>query len=137
MTNTDSVPFMNSVPTISVRENERGAEIGAGSNPHYHQATDRYSTFSDKDFRLGLNAAQAIARSGNEARQRVRRDKRESPFRRPSSRRRNKVIALCAAKTLNPSDFHTAEHRDDSSRPAHRCILRSRSADGRSAVREN
>jgi hypothetical protein len=29
-----------------------------GSNPHYHQATDRYSTYSDKDFRLGLNAAQ-------------------------------------------------------------------------------
>jgi Peptidase family M28 len=58
MTNTDSVPFMDLVPAISVRENERGAEIGAGSNPHYHQATDRYSTYSDKDFRLGLNAAQ-------------------------------------------------------------------------------
>jgi hypothetical protein len=35
-----------------VRGNERGAEIGAGSNPHYHQATDRYSTYSDKHFRL-------------------------------------------------------------------------------------
>jgi Peptidase family M28 len=58
MTNTDSTPFMDLVPAISVRENERGAEIGAGSNPHYHQATDRYSTYSDKDFRLGLNAAQ-------------------------------------------------------------------------------
>jgi hypothetical protein len=49
-----------------VRENERGAQIGAGSNPHYRQPTDRYASYSDKDFRLGLNAAQttlaAIAR---------------------------------------------------------------------------
>ena len=58
MTNTDSTPFMDLVPAITVRENERGAEIGAGSNPQYHQATDRYSSYSDKDFRLGLNAAQ-------------------------------------------------------------------------------
>ena len=34
------------------------AQIGAGWDPHWHQPTDRYSTFSDKDFRLGLNAAQ-------------------------------------------------------------------------------
>jgi hypothetical protein len=58
MTNTDSTPFMNLVPSISLRENDRGSQIGAGSNPHYHQATDRYATYSDKDFRLGLNAAQ-------------------------------------------------------------------------------
>jgi hypothetical protein len=32
--------------------------IGAGWNPHWHQPTDRYATYSDKDFRLGLNAAQ-------------------------------------------------------------------------------
>ena len=44
----------------SLRENERGMQIGAGWNPHYHQATDRYSSYSDKDFRLGLNAAQTI-----------------------------------------------------------------------------
>ena len=41
-------------------------QIGAGWDPHWHQPTDRYSTFSDRDFRLGLNAAQttlgAIAR---------------------------------------------------------------------------
>jgi len=30
MTNTDSTPFMDLVPAISVRENERGREIGAG-----------------------------------------------------------------------------------------------------------
>ena len=32
--------------------------IGAGWDPHWHQPTDRYSTFTDDDFRLGLNAAQ-------------------------------------------------------------------------------
>ena len=58
MTNTDSTPFMNLVPAISLRENERGREIGAGWDPHWHQPTDRYATFSDQDFRLGLNAAQ-------------------------------------------------------------------------------
>jgi hypothetical protein len=58
MSNTDSSEFMNLVPAISLRENERGMQIGAGWNPHYHQATDKYSAYSDKDFRLGLNAAQ-------------------------------------------------------------------------------
>jgi hypothetical protein len=58
MTNTDSTPFMDLVPAISVRENERGTQIGAGWDPHWHQPTDLYSTFSDADFRLGLNAAQ-------------------------------------------------------------------------------
>jgi Peptidase family M28 len=58
MTNTDSTPFMDIVPAISLRENERGAQIGSGWDPHWHQPTDVYATFSDKDFRLGLNAAQ-------------------------------------------------------------------------------
>jgi sugar lactone lactonase YvrE len=58
MTNTDSTPFMDIVPAISLRENERGTQVGAGWDPHWHQPTDRYDTFSDKDFRLGLNAAQ-------------------------------------------------------------------------------
>jgi hypothetical protein len=58
MTNTDSGPFQDIIPAISLRENERGAHIGAGWDPHWHQPTDRYDTFSDKDFRLGLNAAQ-------------------------------------------------------------------------------
>jgi hypothetical protein len=58
MTNTDSTPFMDWVPAISVRENERGMQIGAGWNPHWHQPTDLYSSYSDKDFLLGLNAAQ-------------------------------------------------------------------------------
>jgi hypothetical protein len=58
MTNTDSGPFQDIIPAVSLRENERGAQIGAGWDPHWHQPTDRYDTFSDKDFRLGLNAAQ-------------------------------------------------------------------------------
>jgi hypothetical protein len=58
MTNTDSTPFMDIVPALSLRENERGAQTGAGWNPTWHQAIDVFTTFSDKDFRLGLNAAQ-------------------------------------------------------------------------------
>jgi len=58
MTNTDSVPFQDYVPAISLRENERGTQIGAGWDPNWHQPTDRYATYGDKDFRLGLNAAQ-------------------------------------------------------------------------------
>jgi hypothetical protein len=58
MTNTDSGPFMDLVPAISLRENERGMHTGAGWNPTWHQPIDVFKTFSDKDFRLGLNAAQ-------------------------------------------------------------------------------
>ena len=58
MTNTDSNPFMNEVAAISVRENERGTEIGNGWDPQWHQPTDVFTTYNDKDFRLGLNAAQ-------------------------------------------------------------------------------
>jgi hypothetical protein len=58
MTNTDSGPFMDYVPALSLRENERGMHTGAGWNPTWHQPIDVYSTFSDKDFRLGLNAVQ-------------------------------------------------------------------------------
>ncbi len=66
MTNTDSTPFMNIVPAISLRENERGAHVGAGWDPNWHQPTDVWITYTDDDFRLGLNAGQttlaAIAR---------------------------------------------------------------------------
>jgi hypothetical protein len=58
MTNTDSSPFEDLVPSISLRENERGAQIGAGWDPQWHQPTDLYTTYGDDDFRLGLNAAQ-------------------------------------------------------------------------------
>ncbi|MFN2445008.1 MAG: M20/M25/M40 family metallo-hydrolase [Vicinamibacterales bacterium] len=58
MTNTDSTPFMDVVAAVSLRENERGVHIGSGWDPHWHQPTDVFATFSDQDFRLGLNAAQ-------------------------------------------------------------------------------
>jgi len=58
MTNTDSDPFKDIVASISLRENERGTQIGAGWDPQWHQPTDLYATYNDKDFRLGLNAAQ-------------------------------------------------------------------------------
>jgi Peptidase family M28 len=58
MTNTDSTPFMDFTPSISLRENERGMHTGAGWNPTWHQPIDVFATFSDQDFRLGLNAAQ-------------------------------------------------------------------------------
>jgi hypothetical protein len=58
MTNTDSTPFMDYVPAISLRENERGMQIGSGWDPNWHQPSDVFTTYSDKDFLLGLNAAQ-------------------------------------------------------------------------------
>lgn len=58
MSNTDSDPFKDIIPAISLRENERLAHTGSGWNPTWHQPIDVVSTFSDKDFRLGLNAAQ-------------------------------------------------------------------------------
>lgn len=58
MTNTDSGSFMDLVPSISVRENERGTQVGSGWDPQWHQPTDVFATYNDKDFRLGLNAAQ-------------------------------------------------------------------------------
>jgi hypothetical protein len=66
MTNTDSDPFQDLAPSISLRELERVAQIGGGWDPTHHQPIDVFSHFSDGDFRLGLNAAQtslgAVAR---------------------------------------------------------------------------
>jgi Peptidase family M28 len=58
MSNTDSGPFMDLTPSISLRELERGSQIGNGWDPNHHQPTDVYAHYSDDDFRLGLNAAQ-------------------------------------------------------------------------------
>ena len=55
---TDSVPFAPFVPAISIRENERRAEIGNGANPQWHMNTDVLATYRDEDFRLGFAAAQ-------------------------------------------------------------------------------
>jgi hypothetical protein len=58
MSNTDSGPFMNIVAAVSLRENRRLYETGRRANPHWHQRTDLFVTFSDADFRLGFNAMQ-------------------------------------------------------------------------------
>jgi len=66
---TDSASFISAAPAISLRENERIAQIGGGWNPHWHQPTDVFSAYDDKDFNLGLNAAQTtMGAVGNLAR---------------------------------------------------------------------
>jgi hypothetical protein len=55
---TDSVPFKDVVPAVSIRENKRIDEIGKGSQPNWHQPTDVYATYSEKDFLFGLNICQ-------------------------------------------------------------------------------
>ena len=58
MSNTDSAAFQDYVASVSLREAERLSQVGAGWDPTWHQVIDMYATFSDKDFKLGLNAAQ-------------------------------------------------------------------------------
>jgi hypothetical protein len=58
MSNTDSAAFQDYVAAISLREAERLSQVGAGWDPLWHQTADMYANLSDKDFRLGLNAAQ-------------------------------------------------------------------------------
>jgi len=55
---TDSVPFAPFAPAVSIRENERRAEIGRGANPNWHKNSDVFATYSDADFRLGFTALQ-------------------------------------------------------------------------------
>ena len=50
--------FQDLVAAVSLRENRRLYETGNRANPHWHQPTDLFVTFSDDDFRLGFNAAQ-------------------------------------------------------------------------------
>ncbi len=52
---TDSVSFEALAPAISVRENRRRLEIGNGSQPHWHQPTDVFATYTDADFEFGFN----------------------------------------------------------------------------------
>ena len=58
MTTTDSTPFMDIVPALSLRDNERSAQVGAGWDPNWHQPTDVWTAYTNDDLRLGLNAAQ-------------------------------------------------------------------------------
>ncbi|TPV96198.1 MAG: Zn-dependent exopeptidase M28 [Myxococcales bacterium FL481] len=58
MSSTDSVSFVKHCAAVSLRENERLAEIGEGSNPNWHRSSDVFETYSDEDFLLGFNAAE-------------------------------------------------------------------------------
>ena len=60
MSSTDSVPFEDHTASVSIRENQRLAEIGAGANPHWHQPTDVFETYSERDLQLGFNATQMV-----------------------------------------------------------------------------
>ena len=55
---TDSAPFQDYCPAICLRENERRDHIGSGWDRNWYQPTDVFITYTDADFRLGLNAAQ-------------------------------------------------------------------------------
>ena len=57
---TDSRSFWNDTAAISVRENQRVAEIGNGSNPHWHQPSDLPETYSDQDYEFGFNIVKMI-----------------------------------------------------------------------------
>ena len=67
MTNTDSAPFQDIIPSISLRENERGAQIGP-VGPAMAPADDLFSSLQRQDFPPRLNAAQTtlVARGGGE-----------------------------------------------------------------------
>jgi hypothetical protein len=56
MEGTDSVPFQDIAPAVSVREAKRVEEILRGSNPNHHKPTDVFTSYSEADFRLGFNA---------------------------------------------------------------------------------
>lgn len=60
MRNTDSVPFQTHTAAISIRENRRIGEIGGGSNPHWHEPTDRFETFSEQDYEFGFNIVKML-----------------------------------------------------------------------------
>ena len=53
---TDSVPFRNHCPSISIRDNRRRAEIGQGSHPTWHTEFDVFETYSELDYSLGFDA---------------------------------------------------------------------------------
>jgi len=57
MAGTDSIRFEDLVPSVSVREAERITGIIRGSNPHHHEPTDNYDSYSEDDFNFGFNSA--------------------------------------------------------------------------------
>ena len=51
MVSTDTLSCQDLPAAVSVRENERVSQIGAGCAPHWHQPTDVFVTFSEADFK--------------------------------------------------------------------------------------
>ena len=58
MTDINSGPSQDIVFALSLREVERGVHLANGWDSHHNQPTDFLATFSDADFRLGLDAPQ-------------------------------------------------------------------------------
>ena len=58
---TDSKSFQNFTAAVSVRENRRVDEIGANSNPHWHQPSDVPETFNADDYAFGFNVVKMTA----------------------------------------------------------------------------
>jgi hypothetical protein len=56
MAGTDSIQFEGLAPSVSVREAERLTGIVLGSNPHHHEPTDVYDSYSEEDFRFGFTS---------------------------------------------------------------------------------
>lgn len=52
---TDSKSFWDDAPSISVRENRRVQGIGNGTNPQWHEPTDKASTYTFADHVFGFN----------------------------------------------------------------------------------
>lgn len=63
MNYTDSVKFWSDTAAVSIRENQRIKEIGNGSNPNWHEPTDRYETYSDVDYQFGFNIVKMLTGS--------------------------------------------------------------------------
>ncbi len=61
MNNTDSRSFWDDAPAVSARENQRVAEIGDGSNPHWHKPSDVPGTYTDADYAFGFNIVRMTA----------------------------------------------------------------------------
>ncbi|MEE8156192.1 MAG: M20/M25/M40 family metallo-hydrolase [Phycisphaerales bacterium] len=58
---TDSKSFWNDTAAISVRENQRIAEIGNGSNPCWHHPCDNPENYSAQDYEFGFNIVKMVA----------------------------------------------------------------------------
>ena len=123
MTNTDSVPFQDDRRRRSACARTSAAtQIGSGWDPHWHQPTDVFATFSDKDFRLGLNAAQttlaAIAQLAGAKTREVSAGEREGRNRRKEERR-TRVDYVSGFSTAHDVKPQADAHR--SVRSSRRC----------------